>query len=124
MRRIQKYVEKLDLIKLRNSMASSNGNLVSPQAKQNHSNGNASSPSHHHRNSSMQSLGDSLIDCDSPKQQSQPSRHSASGSSVVITTQWETFDSTSNPFLGAPSTSTTEKSTVRANQSGFSWNLL
>ncbi|KAH6809632.1 hypothetical protein C2S51_027415 [Perilla frutescens var. frutescens] len=133
--RVQKNVEKLDVIKLKNSMPSGNGDQVSVQKK--YSNGRVSTPGHQHRNSNgsvsspvqqqqaRHSFGDSLIDCDSPKQQEQPSRHSASGgAAVVITTQWETFDSTSNPFLGAPSTSNTERSTVRPTQPSFTWDLL
>ncbi|KAL1550776.1 BAG family molecular chaperone regulator 3-like [Salvia divinorum] len=121
-RRIQKHVEKLDLMKLKNSMP---GGTVNQVSSQKHTNGDVrSSPGQHQ---ARHSLGESLIDCDSPKQQDehQPSRSSGSGTSVVITTQWETFDSTSNPFLGAPSTSNaTEKSNIRPAQSSFSWNLL
>ncbi|XP_057785095.1 BAG family molecular chaperone regulator 3-like [Salvia miltiorrhiza] len=125
-RRIQKLVEKLDLIKLKNSsMPSGTGNQVSSQ-QQKPSNGEVSSSPTHQQ--PRHSLGDSLIDCDSPKQhdEHQPARHSGSATSVVITTQWETFDSTSNPFLGGPSTSsTTEKSSsIRPAQPSFSWNLL
>ncbi|KAG6429524.1 hypothetical protein SASPL_107576 [Salvia splendens] len=116
-RRIQKLVEKLDAMKLKNSMP---GNQVPSQK---HSNGTdvPSSPGQHQARHSM---GESLIDCDSPKLQDehQPSRSSGSGTSVVITTQWETFDSTSNPFLGGSWTSsTTEKGNIRP---AFSWNLL
>lgn len=140
MTRVQKYVEKLDVIKLKNSMPNGNGNHQVPlQQQQKYSNGHVSSPSHQRRSSSSSvsspvqqqqarhSFGDSLIDCDSPKQQQeqqQASRHSASGAAVVITTQWETFDSTSNPFLGAPSTSNVEKSTTRPAQPSFTWDLL
>ncbi|KAG6425691.1 hypothetical protein SASPL_116137 [Salvia splendens] len=111
-RSIQKHVEKLDLIKLKNSSLQ----------QQTHSNGDvSSSPSHQPRHS----LGESLIDCDSPQQQGEHRYSGSGGGSVVITTQWETFDSTSNPFLGYPSTSdTTEKNSIRPAQPGFTWNLL
>ncbi|KAL8534350.1 hypothetical protein ACS0TY_010386 [Phlomoides rotata] len=77
-RRIQKYVETLDMIKLKNSTPSGKGNSVR------HSNGSGSSP----------------------VQQQQQARHSFGNS--VITTQWETFDSAPTPVLGTPpSTSST-----------------
>lgn len=67
---------------------------------------------HSFRNSPVQS-----------KQQHQ-SRHSTSGS-VVITTQWETFDSTPAPLLDHFSSPTTTSSTHAAvAQSRISWDLL
>ncbi|KAG6422586.1 hypothetical protein SASPL_119164 [Salvia splendens] len=111
-RSIQKHVEKLDLIKLKNSSLQ----------QHTHSNGDVSSPPSHQP---RHSLGESLIDCDSPQQQGEHRHSGSGGGSVVITTQWETFDSTSNPFLGYPSTSdTTEKNSIRPAQPGFTWNLL
>ncbi|KAI3471100.1 hypothetical protein Pfo_027763 [Paulownia fortunei] len=141
--RVQKCVETLDMLKLKNSMPTSNGNHVplqqqqtstEPHQQQRYSNGRVSSPVQQHRYSNgsvsspvqqhqaRHSFGHSLID--SPKQQEQPSRHSASGAAVVITTQWETFDSTPTPLLGAPSTSTTATSTIHRAQPTFTWDLL
>ncbi|KAL3834490.1 hypothetical protein ACJIZ3_009226 [Penstemon smallii] len=105
--RVQKYVETLDVLKVKNSAPTTNGsvsndNVPSPVQPERYSNGSGSSPVQ--KQEARHSTGNSLID--SPKQ---PSRHSASGAAVVITTQWETFDS-------APSTSTKQPS--------FTWDLL
>ncbi|KAL3647377.1 hypothetical protein CASFOL_008345 [Castilleja foliolosa] len=114
--RIQKYVETLDVLKMKNSMPTENGAEVPLQRR--FSNGDVSSPVDQQQGRA--SFGHSLID--SPvQQQQQPSRHSASGASVVITTQWETFDSAPGPMKGGPSTST---GTVHPAQPSFSWDLL
>ncbi|XP_061348852.1 BAG family molecular chaperone regulator 2-like isoform X3 [Gastrolobium bilobum] len=76
-KRVQKYVETLDMLKVKNSMPSSNGEQP--------------------RNSN----GNSLVF--KQEQQQQPSRNSTSG--VVVTTKWETFDSVP-PLIPVPSTST------------------
>lgn len=125
-RKVQKCVETLDVLKIKNSMPTNNGNHTpkdqSPPARphQDYMNLNeqASSPVQQHqdrhsfRNSPVQS-----------KQQHQ-SRHSTSGS-VVITTQWETFDSTPAPLLDHFSSPTTTSSTHAAvAQSRISWDLL
>ncbi|KAL0282726.1 UNVERIFIED_CONTAM: BAG family molecular chaperone regulator 1 [Sesamum radiatum] len=103
-RRVQKCVETLDTLKLKNSAPASNANHVSLQQKHSNgnfplqnSNGSVSSPIQQQpaRHSIMYSL------IDSPNHQQQPLSHSASGAPVVITTQWETFDPTPMPLLGA-----------------------
>ncbi|KAK4431531.1 BAG family molecular chaperone regulator 1 [Sesamum alatum] len=138
-RRVQKYVETLDMLKIKNSMPPSNGTQVPfqpttstqpHQQQQRYSNGHVSSPvqsngsvsSPVQQQQARHSFGHSLID--SPNQHQQPSRHSASGASVVITTQWETFDSNPAPMAGAASTSTTGTSTIRPAQPSFTWDLL
>lgn len=94
---MQKYVEALDVMKAKNLMPASNGAELPLQSNRRH----------------VQQQGRrSLID--SPKAE-QASRHSAE---VVITTQWETFDS-------VPSSSTTAKSVIRPPaQPSFTWDLL
>ncbi|KAL8049724.1 hypothetical protein ABFX02_06G037900 [Erythranthe guttata] len=92
-RRVQKCVETLDVMKVKNSNPTSNG-TAHPPLKQKHSNGEE------HSNSPNQ-------------EQEQPSRNSAS---VVITTQWETFDSAPPP--------TTSTATIRPAQPSFTWDLL
>ncbi|KAG8390292.1 hypothetical protein BUALT_Bualt01G0068400 [Buddleja alternifolia] len=95
-KRVQKYVETLDVLKIKNSTPTSNGSH-----EQRHSKG--------HVSLSVQHSCDSLID--SPKQQEeQLSRHSASGDNVVITTQWETFEFAAPPNHPA--------------QPSFTWDLL
>uniref|UniRef100_A0A5B6ZMW0 BAG domain-containing protein n=2 Tax=Davidia involucrata TaxID=16924 RepID=A0A5B6ZMW0_DAVIN len=90
-RRVQKYVETLDTLKIKNSMLSSNGSQnpmhSSPIQQQRYSNGQ-----------DRHSVGHLPI-----QTQQQPSKHLVSGA-VVITTNWETFDSMP---ATVPSTSTT-----------------
>ncbi|GMJ14932.1 BCL-2-associated athanogene 1 [Hibiscus trionum] len=79
-KRVQKYVETLDILKIKNSMPSNDG----VQAQHRHTNG--------------QKLA--------PIQEPQQSRHSGSDG-VVVTTKWETFDS-SPASVPVPSTSTSK----------------
>ncbi|XP_073141512.1 BAG family molecular chaperone regulator 2-like [Henckelia pumila] len=140
-RRVQKYVEILDVLKMKNSATASNGNhIVTPtqqkqqQQQQQYANGHITSPFQPNMNSKgnitspvqpqqpRHSFGSSSTD--SPKHvQDQPSRQS----SVVITTQWETFDSTPapTPIPGAHgSISTTGTKTFHPVQPSFTWDLL
>ncbi|KZV58481.1 BAG family molecular chaperone regulator 1 [Dorcoceras hygrometricum] len=137
-RRVQKYVETLDMLKITSKSSGNNTPLVQPTTPtQGHgprnSNGDIPTPIQPHRSSngsvsslielqqSRNSFGSSFND--SPKQQQ--SRHSASGAAVVITTQWETFDSAPTPqkptLSATPSTSTTAN---RPLQPHFTWDLL
>lgn len=125
MTRVQKCVETLDVLKLKISAPTSNGNHA-PLQQQGYPNGqgNVSSPVQKQQEA-RHSFGNSLID--SPSQQQ--SRRSASGADVVITTQWETFDSItpSSPLVGgAPSTSTASTAAThhRVAQPSFTWDLL
>lgn len=83
-KRVQKYVETLDMLKLKikNSTPTSNGNHTPTQ---NYTNGHRPLPVPQQQ---RHSVGHSPI---TMQQQQQPSRHSTSG--VVVTTKWETFDS-------------------------------
>lgn len=125
-RKVQKCVETLDVLKIKNSMPTNNGNHTpkdqSPPARPHqdymYSNEQASSPVQQHQD--RHSFGHSPV---KSKQQHQL-RHSTSGS-VVITTQWETFDSTPAPLLDHFSSPTTTSSThAAAAQSRISWDLL
>ncbi|XP_061348851.1 BAG family molecular chaperone regulator 1-like isoform X2 [Gastrolobium bilobum] len=99
-KRVQKYVETLDMLKVKNSMPSSNGGHAPIQPQQKQSNGQKLGPIQE-------------------QPQMQPSRNSTSG--VVVTTKWETFDSVP-PLIPVPSTSTPPS--VTNNNSGhpkFNW---
>ncbi|XP_008234288.1 PREDICTED: BAG family molecular chaperone regulator 1 [Prunus mume] len=130
-RRVQKCVETLDILKAKNSTPSSNGGQTPKQVQQKHSNGHRHGAihqqpqSHYNGNENLltpiqehqprHSVGYSpLHQQGQQQQQQQPSRHSASGP-VVVTTQWETFDSA--PAL-IP-TSSTSKSASATNHSGY-----
>ncbi|KAJ6374820.1 hypothetical protein OIU78_030328 [Salix suchowensis] len=109
-KRVQKYVETLDMLKIKNSMADENGD------QPRNSNGHAlipieEEPPRH----SFENLP--------THQQQQPSRHSASGA-VVVTTQWETFDSTP-ALVPVPPTPTPTPATNESahHQPKFPWDL-
>ncbi|PIN16670.1 BCL2-associated athanogene-like protein [Handroanthus impetiginosus] len=114
-KRVQKYVETLDIMKLKISTSTSSGHISSPLQQHKNPNGGVSStaPQQH-----------SLIDSPKPQQEQQKLSHSTSGAPVVITTQWETFDSTPAPVLGLPSTSTMPTSTIHPVQPSYTWDLL
>ncbi|KAA8533772.1 hypothetical protein F0562_031289 [Nyssa sinensis] len=96
-KRVQKYVETLDMLKIKISTPSSNGSQspMHPSPNQHHqqrqSNGQIHSPTQQQQG--RHSVGHLPIQT---KQQQLASRHSTSGA-VVITTNWETFDSTPAP---------------------------
>lgn len=162
-KRVQKYVEILDVLKVKNSTPSSNsgsqipqqqspiqqneqhmhsnGQIPSPNQQKSYSNEHISAPTQQQRHSNGQILSQnqehqqqrySNGQISSPNKQQQPrhsvghlpnqtepqpqhpSRHSASGAAVVITTQWETFDPP------PPSTS----KTGNAAHPKFNWDLL
>ncbi|KAB5525414.1 hypothetical protein DKX38_023163 [Salix brachista] len=171
-KRVQKYVETLDMLKMKNSMANENGDQVKNsmpngnglqvknsmnsmpngnglQVKNSMPNGNgnhAPMQQQHHRHSNGHKLapiqerqprnsnGHALIPIEEepPRhsfenlpthQQQQPSRHSASGA-VVVTTQWETFDSTP-ALVPVPPTPTPTPATNESahHQPKFPWDL-
>ncbi|KAK4350814.1 hypothetical protein RND71_030127 [Anisodus tanguticus] len=131
-KRVQKYVETLDMLKIKNSAPSSKENHIpkqesSPSPQQHrhqhqrrYSNEQASSPVQN-QNGSRHSFAHSPVQA---KHQQSP-RHSASGS-VVITTQWETFDPAPGSLLDhypttAPSNNNNHASSA---QPRFNWDLL
>lgn len=128
-RRVQKYVETLDMLKIRNSSTtSSNGVQNSTHHHQKQSNGKVRAeqqPRHSngHRLSPIEeqqprhSVGHLPIH-QQPPQQEQQSRHSTSG--VVVTTKWETFDSMP-ALVPHPSTSSSISATHNPVQPKFNW---
>ncbi|KAI4347505.1 hypothetical protein L6164_008315 [Bauhinia variegata] len=117
-KRVQKYVETLDLLKMKNSMPTSNGNHGQPPVKdqpQRHSDGhNRLTAIQEQQEQSRNSNGHSLIF----EHEQQPSRNSTSG--VVVTTKWETFDSLP-PLVPTPSTSTAAASANNSVPPRFNW---
>ncbi|KAG4939719.1 hypothetical protein JHK86_045860 [Glycine max] len=127
-KRVQKYVETLDVLKVKNSMPSSNGDHAPVQPQQKHSNGQQQKHSNGHhrlalvpiqeqqqeqrRNSNENSL--ELYQ----EQQHQPSRNSTSG--VVVTTNWELFDSVP-PLIPVQSTSPPSSVTNNSGPPKFNW---
>ncbi|XP_061359848.1 BAG family molecular chaperone regulator 1-like isoform X1 [Gastrolobium bilobum] len=137
-KRVQKYVETLDVLKIKNSMPSTNGGHAPKKTREKHSNVQRLAPiqeqpksmsNGHHRLSPIQeqdqqqtrnSTGNSLVFQNQPQHHQQPSRHSAS--EVVVTTKWETFDSLP-PLIPVTSTSTTTSSSGTNNSvhPKFNW---
>lgn len=132
-RRVQKYVETLDMLKIKNSTPISNGSTtnaanhistepLSPlkeQLRRMLSSEHVSSPVEQQQ--ARHSVG---LPMQQQQHQLQPSRHSASGP-ILITTQWETFDSIPVPTpMPAPPSSTASTSTLATAQPRFNWDLL
>ncbi|KAK2985100.1 hypothetical protein RJ640_022978 [Escallonia rubra] len=130
-KRVQKYVETLDVLKLQNSKIPSSNGSHSPvqpaspvQQHQQHRHSNGQVPSPIQQQQSRRSVGHSPLSISMPTPlQQQPSRHSTS-SPVVITTQWETFESHPVPLPAPPSASTTASSTINPVHPKFNWDLL
>ncbi|KAK1421419.1 hypothetical protein QVD17_23735 [Tagetes erecta] len=107
-KRVQKYVETLDVLKIKNSV---NGNEQpsSRNQEERYPNGHSSNQNHRQQPSfpnSRRSVGHFTA---AAKQQ-QP---------VVVTTQWETFDSVPTPLPVPPSNNKTDTIPPK-----FSWDLL
>lgn len=135
-RRVQKYVETLDMLKAKNSMPNGNDVHAQVQPQQKHSNGKRletiqEQPQQIHSNG----YHGSIVPIQEQKEEQprknsnelslvfQEQQHQPSG--VVVTTKWETFDSTP-PLITFPSTSTSSTTTpsMTNNNSGppkFSW---
>ena len=105
-KRVQKLVETLDMLKMKNSVIPSSNGKSSTIKQKGHADGQTTSPpiQQQHSNGNLPNK---------IQQKQQQSNHSPSGS-VVITTQWETFDSVPVP----PSTSNT------VIHPKFNWDLL
>ncbi|KAK4280396.1 hypothetical protein QN277_012025 [Acacia crassicarpa] len=101
-RRVQKYVETLDMLKVKNSVPHDNN------------------VSHKYNNKSQQKQRLAPV-----VEEQQPQRHSNSG--VVVTTKWETFDSATSPLSPATSASPSKSATNNNNNNKvhprFSWEL-
>ncbi|XWS50588.1 hypothetical protein CRYUN_Cryun12cG0099600 [Craigia yunnanensis] len=127
-RRVQKYVETLDMLKIKNAMPSSNGGQMEMQNQHSHTNGQKLAPiqeqqSRHFNGQRLAPIQEQQsrnsvahLPIHQQYQRQQQSRHSASDA-VVVTTKWETFDS-SPALLPVPSTATsTSTPTSTANNS-------
>ncbi|KAL5567811.1 hypothetical protein UlMin_024386 [Ulmus minor] len=117
-KRVQKYVETLDMLKVKNSMPASNGVHPPLQVQQRFSNGQKETPNQEQHQPPKHSNGHRTRTVQEAQAQQQPSRNSSSAA-VVITTNWETFDSTP-ALVPASSTSATNHSA----QPKFNWDLL
>lgn len=112
--RVQKYVETLDVLKIKNSMPSNNGNASPMPNQPRHSNGQRINPIQHQQQP-RHFVGQSPIQIHQHQKQ-QPSRNSTPV--PVVTTKWETFDpSPARAPLPLPSTS----KSVNPVQSKFNW---
>lgn len=130
---MQKYVETLDMLKIKNStMPNGNGNHAPSQHQQKRSNGHRFAPiqeeqpkySNGQRSTPIleQQARHSVGNSPAYQQEQQQSRNSASGA-VVVTTQWETFDSTP-ALMQVPSTSTSNPVTNNSvHQPKFPWDF-
>ncbi|KDP22324.1 hypothetical protein JCGZ_26155 [Jatropha curcas] len=99
-RRVQKYVETLDMLKMKNSMPNGNGNhvpITQQHQQQKHNNSNGQKPNHYPN-------GPRLMPIEEEQAQHLASEQHSKSGTVVVTTQWETFDS-APPLLPVPSTS-------------------
>ncbi|WJX20814.1 hypothetical protein P8452_10313 [Trifolium repens] len=124
-KRVQKYVETLDMLKIKNK--NSNGGQVSKKKhQQKHSNAKRLAPIEEQPQEDMSQLnleqqqrnsnGHSLV---LQQMQHKPSMNS-SGSEVVVTTKWETFDSLP-PLIPVTSTSSSSSSTNNSVPPKFNW---
>lgn len=145
-RRVQKYVETLDMLKIKNSMQTSNGGqgqdpeenqhahpngakttVFQQQQQQQHHNGHSHSHSqpqvnrHQHHSNHHQSQNKKQGE---EEEEQDPRRRSTSG--TVVTTKWETFDATP-PLVPALASSTSTATPVAINnnpvQPRFNWEL-
>ncbi|KAI8540339.1 hypothetical protein RHMOL_Rhmol09G0255400 [Rhododendron molle] len=126
-RRVQKYVETLDVMKIKSSIPASNGSQIPKEQLPTHQHqqprySNGQTPSPNQQQQARHSVGHLPADMQ-PQQQKQQSRHSSSGA-VVITTQWETFDNGPAILQASPSTSSIASTTVNSVHPKFNWDLL
>lgn len=126
-RRVQKYVETLDMLKIKNSTPDSDGDQMPMQHQQKRqSNGQrppaAAPPLVQQLQQPRHSVAHLPIQMHHQQQQPpQPSRHSTSGP-VVVTTKWETFDSASAPpLVSAPPTSVTTAANINPVHPKLNW---
>ncbi|XVE64165.1 hypothetical protein DITRI_Ditri07aG0080100 [Diplodiscus trichospermus] len=121
-RRVQQYVETLDMLKIKNAMPNSNEGQMEMQNQHRHTNGQKLAPvqeqqSRHFNGQRLSPIQEqqsinSVAHLPIHQQYQQQSRHSASGE-VVVTTKWETFDS--SPALLPVYSTATSTSTSTAN---------
>lgn len=130
-KRVQKYVETLDMLKMKNK--NSNGGQVSKKKhQQKHSNAKRLAPIEEQPQEDM-SNGNHKSEPNLEQQQRNSNGHSlvfqqmqhkpsmnSSGSEVVVTTKWETFDSLP-PLIPVTSTSSSSSSTNNSVPPKFNW---
>lgn len=128
-KRVQKYVETLDILKIKNSSAaptslhgnvdvgSGGGGGIRDQKQQEH---------HHHHHHPSRFAYDQMSSSPAGEQQQEggTGRRSSSSGSVVITTQWETFDQMLPAPAPAPAHSQPSTSSSSSAQPRFTWDLL
>lgn len=119
-KRVQKYVETLDMLKLKNTTPIGSGNVAS--SVRSHKPRQASRFAYEQVSSGggggERDLVGQATDQQQQQDSAQASRQSSSSGSVVITTQWETFDS------AVPVQPSTSSSSTASAQPRFNWDLL
>ncbi|PIA49626.1 hypothetical protein AQUCO_01300418v1 [Aquilegia coerulea] len=123
-KRVQKYVETLDLLKVRNSMSSNNGAHRIPVQNGIHQtpvqNGVHQTPVQNGKHSAGRHT--IPVQQQQQRQQQPQSQRQSATEGVVVTTKWETFDLLSPPLIPHSSTSTpTTTTTSTANK--LNWEL-
>ncbi|CAL5209485.1 unnamed protein product [Lathyrus oleraceus] len=112
-KRVQKYVETLDMLKVKNS----NGvHVPMKKSQQKHSNGPKLAPIEEQPEG--MSMGNNKLEPKLEEKQQKGSMNSTS--EVVVTTKWETFDSLP-PLIPVTSTSSSSSSTNNSVQPKFNW---
>ncbi|OAY48247.1 BAG family molecular chaperone regulator 2 [Manihot esculenta] len=124
-RRVQKYVETLDILKIKNSMPNHNGNHIPMRNQQKH-NSNEQRLAPIQEQPSRHSNGQTLITIEEeqPRHSVVPhhQKQNSTSGAVVFTTQWETFDS-SPALMPVPSTSTSATNNNSVQQPKFPWDF-
>ncbi|KAI4340863.1 hypothetical protein MLD38_025661 [Melastoma candidum] len=122
-KRVQKYVETLDVLKVKNSMQTNNGSQATADNKQVHPNGMpkpnlANNQQQRHSNGYSYAQAHQLPPQPPkpPQALQQPARNSTSG--TVVTTNWETFDA-GRPLI--PVTPMASSPANNAVQQKFNW---
>ncbi|KAJ9679242.1 hypothetical protein PVL29_021237 [Vitis rotundifolia] len=122
-RRVQKYVETLDMLKIKNSTPDNNeGEMPMQYQQKRQSNGQRPPPLVQQLQQPRHSVAHLPIQMHHQQQPPpQPSRHSTSGP-VVVTTKWETFDAASAPpLVSAPPTSATAAANINPVHPKLNW---
>lgn len=118
---MQKYIETLDSLKIQNLMLNKNGDRVPLQQREKHSSGQMPIPIQQHQEQHKQrnSVAQTRV-------KQQPLRHPGPDP-VVVTTKWETFDSSREPmpitFAFRPNSTTTNPNAM-LNWEFFEWVIL
>ncbi|KAK9724555.1 hypothetical protein RND81_05G082000 [Saponaria officinalis] len=119
-RRVQKYVETLDVLKVKNSTTSGNGVHPSNGNHQNVQNGHAKNKpiaqKHQPKQQQRNSIGHSPLRPQT--QQQEQTKNSTTG--TVVTTQWETFEPTP-PLIALSPTRLPETAPQKPEKPKFPW---